>query len=48
MGVRVQTEDFDVGAEMAALPVGKGVIRREGKGRAHRVAILSFGGVLQA
>jgi 1-deoxy-D-xylulose-5-phosphate synthase len=40
------------GAAMAAaletLPVGKGVVRRESRRRAHRVAILAFGGPLAA
>ena len=35
-------------AEMTALPIGRGVVRREGKRRTSRVAILAFGGVLQA
>ncbi len=35
-------------ADMAALPVGKGVIRRESRSRDRHVAILAFGGVLQA
>ena len=34
--------------EMAALPVGKGVVRRESSARPGRVAILAFGAVLQA
>jgi 1-deoxy-D-xylulose-5-phosphate synthase len=33
-------------AEMRALPVGRGEIRREGKRRPHRVAILAFGSML--
>jgi 1-deoxy-D-xylulose-5-phosphate synthase len=33
-------------AEMRALPIGKGEIRREGKRRPHRVAILAFGSML--
>jgi 1-deoxy-D-xylulose-5-phosphate synthase len=33
-------------AEMHALPVGRGEIRREGKRRPHRVAILAFGSML--
>jgi len=33
-------------AEMAALPVGCGEVRREAKRRTNRVAILAFGGVL--
>jgi 1-deoxy-D-xylulose-5-phosphate synthase len=35
-------------AEMKALPVGKGEVRREAKRRTQRVAILAFGGVLAA
>jgi 1-deoxy-D-xylulose-5-phosphate synthase len=33
-------------AEMRALPIGRGEIRREGKRRPHRVAILAFGSML--
>jgi 1-deoxy-D-xylulose-5-phosphate synthase len=33
-------------AEMRALPIGRGEIRREGRRRPHRVAILSFGPML--
>ena len=33
-------------AEMAALPIGKGEIRRDARRRTNRVAILAFGGVL--
>jgi 1-deoxy-D-xylulose-5-phosphate synthase len=33
-------------AEMTALPVGKGEIRREAKRRANRVAVLAFGGLV--
>jgi 1-deoxy-D-xylulose-5-phosphate synthase len=33
-------------AEMTALPLGKGELRREAKRRSNRVAILAFGGVL--
>jgi len=33
-------------AEMRALPVGRGELRREGKRRPHRVAILAFGSML--
>ena len=33
-------------AEMTALPIGKGEIRREARRRTNRVAILAFGGVL--
>jgi 1-deoxy-D-xylulose-5-phosphate synthase len=33
-------------AEMTALPVGRGEIRREARRRSNRVAILAFGGVL--
>jgi 1-deoxy-D-xylulose-5-phosphate synthase len=35
-------------AEMTALPVGKGELRREARRRSNRVAILAFGGVLSA
>ncbi len=31
---------------LAALPLGRGEIRREAKGRAHRVAIMAFGAML--
>jgi 1-deoxy-D-xylulose-5-phosphate synthase len=34
-------------AQMRALPIGKGELRREGKRRTHRVAILAFGSMLQ-
>jgi 1-deoxy-D-xylulose-5-phosphate synthase len=33
-------------AEMRALPIGKGELRREGKRRPHRIAILAFGSML--
>ena len=33
-------------AEMRALPIGRGELRREGKRRPHRVAILAFGSML--
>jgi len=33
-------------AEMRALPLGRGEIRREGKRRPHRIAILAFGSML--
>ena len=33
-------------AEMRALPIGKGEVRREGKRRPHHVAILAFGSML--
>ncbi len=33
-------------SEMRALPIGKGEIRREGKRRPHRIAILAFGSML--
>jgi 1-deoxy-D-xylulose-5-phosphate synthase len=33
-------------AEMSALPIGKGELRREGKRRPHRIAILAFGSML--
>ena len=32
---------------MHALPIGKGEVRREGKRRTHRIAILAFGSMLQ-
>jgi 1-deoxy-D-xylulose-5-phosphate synthase len=35
-----------VDAAMRAMPVGKGEIRREGKRRSHRIAILAFGPML--
>jgi 1-deoxy-D-xylulose-5-phosphate synthase len=35
-------------AAMAALPVGRGELRREARRRTHRVAILAFGSVLHA
>jgi 1-deoxy-D-xylulose-5-phosphate synthase len=35
-------------AEMTALPVGKGVIRREARRRVNRIAILGFGAPVQA
>jgi len=37
-----------IAAALETLPVGKGVVRREAKRRAHRVAILAFGGPLAA
>jgi 1-deoxy-D-xylulose-5-phosphate synthase len=37
-----------VRAELTALPVGRGELRREARRRAHRVAILAFGSVLHA
>jgi len=37
-----------VQAEMTALPVGRGEIRREARRRSQRVAILAFGSVLHA
>jgi len=33
-------------AEMRALPIGRGELRREGKRRPHRIAILAFGSML--
>jgi len=36
------------GAALETLPVGKGIVRRESRRRAHRVAILAFGGPLAA
>src|SRR4029453_7181685 len=33
-------------AQMRALPIGKGELRREGKRRPHRIAILAFGSML--
>jgi 1-deoxy-D-xylulose-5-phosphate synthase len=36
------------GAALETLPVGKGSVRRESRRRAHRVAILAFGGPLAA